>query len=67
MIKSKNDSSTPHNIALEGNGLDEKGEVVDSGGVSEVSVTLKVGTYTFYCSVQGHREAGMLGKLVVKN
>ena len=67
VIKSKNDSSTPHNIALEGNGLDEKGEVVDSGGVSEVSVTLKVGTYTFYCSVQGHREAGMLGKLVVKN
>jgi uncharacterized cupredoxin-like copper-binding protein len=46
--------------------VDEKGEVVDSGGVSQVSVTLKAGTYTFYCSVQGHRAAGMLGKLVVK-
>jgi mono/diheme cytochrome c family protein len=66
VIKSKNASSTPHNIAIEGNGLDQKGNVVQNGGISQLSVKLSPGTYTFYCSVDGHRAAGMLGKLVVK-
>jgi mono/diheme cytochrome c family protein len=66
VLKSKNASSTPHNIAIEGGGLDQKGQVVSNGGVSQVSVKLKAGTYTFYCSVQGHRAGGMFGKLTVK-
>ncbi len=65
-IASPNESATPHNIAIEGGGVDEKGAVVQNGGVSKVSVNLKPGEYTYYCSVQGHREAGMLGKLTVK-
>jgi mono/diheme cytochrome c family protein len=66
VIKSKNASSTDHNIALEGNGVSAKGAVVKNGGVSQVSVKLKAGTYTFFCTVDGHRAAGMQGKLVVK-
>jgi plastocyanin len=64
-IVTKNVQSTPHNIALEGNGVDQKGPVV-SNGTSTIKVDLKPGTYTFYCSVPGHREGGMVGKLTVK-
>ena len=64
--RSPNDASIDHDISIEGNGLDEHGPVVKNGGVSEVKVTLKPGEYTFYCSVQGHREAGMEGTLTVK-
>ena len=66
-LQSVNESSVPHNIAVEGGGIDEKGEVVQDGGVSEIRVDLEAGTeYTFYCSVPGHREGGMLGPLKVE-
>jgi plastocyanin len=65
-IKSENPQSTQHDIAIEGNGVNQKGEVVTSGGVSEFSADLKPGEYTFFCSVPGHREGGMEGKLTVK-
>ena len=65
-IKSPNPSATPHNIAIDGGGLDEKGEVVQDGGVSEITVDVKAGEYAFYCSVPGHREGGMEGVLTVK-
>jgi plastocyanin len=35
------------------------------GGSKTVTVTLKPGTYSFYCSVPGHRQAGMEGTLTV--
>ena len=65
-IESPNPSGTPHNIALEGQGVDEVGEVVQDGGVSEVKATLKPGEYQFFCTVPGHREGGMEGTLTVK-
>lgn len=65
-LKSQNKSSVPHNISLEGNGVSLRGKVVSGGGVSTVTADLKPGTYTFYCSVDGHRQAGMVGKITVK-
>jgi plastocyanin len=35
------------------------------GGSKTLTVKLKPGTYTFYCSVPGHRMAGMQGTLTV--
>ena len=66
VIKSMNPQSTGHDISLKGNGVDEKGEIVQSGGVSTIDIAdLKPGTYTFYCSVPGHEAAGMTGTLTV--
>ena len=65
-IDPPNKSPTDHNIAIDGNGVDEKGPVVKDGGVSKVTADLKPGEYSFYCSVDGHRQAGMEGKLTVK-
>jgi uncharacterized cupredoxin-like copper-binding protein len=35
------------------------------GGTKSLTVNLKAGTYTFYCTVPGHRAAGMVGTLTV--
>jgi plastocyanin len=62
-----NPSSIPHNVEVEG----ESGKVL--GGTETIAsseesttVALEPGTYTFFCSVPGHREAGMEGTLTVK-
>ena len=60
-----NPSSLPHAVVIEGNGVEEKGETVEKGGVSKATATVKAGTYDFYCPVDGHRAAGMEGKLTV--
>ncbi|CAA9467274.1 MAG: hypothetical protein AVDCRST_MAG38-1000 [uncultured Solirubrobacteraceae bacterium] len=65
-ITSPNESSVPHNIAIEGDGVDEIGPVVQDGGSSDVKAKLAAGTYAFYCSVPGHREGGMEGELTVE-
>jgi mono/diheme cytochrome c family protein len=65
-VNSPNESSAPHNIALEGNGVNEVGEVVQDGGTSTVEADVKTGEYIFFCSVPGHRENGMEGTLTVK-
>jgi uncharacterized cupredoxin-like copper-binding protein len=63
-----NSSAVPHNFTIQqGTG----GSVVGAtptfaGGKKTLSVKLKPGTYTFYCSVPGHRQAGMQGTLTVK-
>ena len=36
------------------------------GGTKTLTMTLAPGTYTYYCSVPGHRQAGMQGTLTVK-
>lgn len=65
-IDSPNDSGVVHDIAIEGNGVKEEGKDVSNGGVSKVTATLKPGTYQYFCTLPGHRAAGMEGVLTVK-
>jgi plastocyanin len=56
-----------HDVAIEDSSGKTIGktELVAEGSDSAV-VDLKPGEYTFYCTVPGHREAGMEGTLTVK-
>ena len=61
-----NSSQLPHNMTIE----DSSGKQVGAtptfaGGTKSFTVDLKPGKYTFFCSVPGHREAGMQGTLTV--
>jgi mono/diheme cytochrome c family protein len=68
-IDSRNASATEHDIALQ-EGTDGRvladGAEVANGGVSRISVDVRPGRYTFYCTLPGHREAGMQGTLTVR-
>jgi plastocyanin len=65
-IVMSNPSSTKHAVAIQGHGVNVKGKTVGKGKTSTVTVKgLKKGTYTFYCPVDGHKAAGMKGKLIV--
>ncbi len=65
VMKNPSGSGLPHGIAVEGNGVDKDGPTVQPGGTSTDTVTLKPGTYTFYCPVPGHKAGGMKGTLTV--
>jgi len=65
-IDFKNPSAIPHNVVIEENGKELAGFEPISEGEESETADLKAGTYTFYCSVPGHREAGMEGTLTVK-
>ena len=65
-LSSKNESPVPHDISLKGGGVDERGDEVSGGDTSKVTVNLKSGEYTFYCSVPGHEQGGMKGTLTVR-
>ncbi|MGH2868863.1 MAG: plastocyanin/azurin family copper-binding protein [Solirubrobacteraceae bacterium] len=63
-----NSSSTPHNLTLQKgtSGAQVGATPTFSGGTKTLSVKLTPGTYTFFCSVPGHRMAGMQGTLTVQ-
>jgi uncharacterized cupredoxin-like copper-binding protein len=66
-IEFNNPQSLPHDVKIEGaNGEEVGGTEEVSEGSASATVNLKPGTYHFYCSVPGHREAGMEGTLTVK-
>jgi uncharacterized cupredoxin-like copper-binding protein len=66
-ISFKNASPLSHNLTV----ADSSGAVVGAtatftGGTRILALNLKSGTYKFYCTVPGHRQAGMEGTLTVQ-
>jgi plastocyanin len=62
-----NYSPLPHNVTI----AMSTGKVLGAtptfhGGTRALRLNLTPGTYTFYCSLPGHRSAGMQGVLVVR-
>ena len=60
-----NDAQIPHNVEVEGNGVEEVSDTV-TGADTSLTLTLEPGEYEFYCAVPGHREGGMEGTLTVE-
>ncbi len=62
-----NPSSLGHDVVIEDQGGNEVASTeMITGGSTSTTADLKAGTYTFFCSVDSHREAGMEGTLTVK-
>ncbi len=62
-----NMSSIGHNVTVESASGETVGSTPTFQGESKtVTLNLKPGTYKFFCSVPGHRQAGMEGTLTVK-
>jgi len=62
-----NQQSLQHDVKVEdSSGQELGGTDLVSSGTATATVDLQPGTYTFFCSVPGHREAGMEGTLTVK-
>ena len=60
-------ATAPHAVEVEGNGVEQASDTIDPGNKTSVTIDgLKPGTYTFYCPVDGHKQAGMEGTLTVK-
>jgi plastocyanin len=67
-VEFTNPQSLSHDVAIEDSSGEEVGgtELVASGKTVATIGDLKPGEYTFYCTVPGHREAGMEGTLTVE-
>ncbi len=66
-VQFTNSSPMPHNLTIEQgtNGPILGATPTFQGGGKTLTVNLKPGTYTFFCSVPDHRSAGMQGTLTV--
>jgi uncharacterized cupredoxin-like copper-binding protein len=63
----KNAGKIPHDLVIAGGKATgpTKTPLIQPGATARLSVSLAQGNYTLYCSVPGHRQAGMVAKLSV--
>jgi plastocyanin len=62
-----NAGKTDHDLVIEGPKLPgrTRTRILKPGDSAKLTVSLSTGNYTLYCSVDGHRQAGMTAKISV--
>lgn len=65
-IDFNNPAAIEHDVKVEQDGEQLGGTEVITQSETSATVELQPGDYTFYCSVPGHREAGMEGPLTAR-
>ncbi len=58
-----NEGAAPHDFSIDALGISV---AVNPGETGEVTINAPAGEYEYYCNIPGHKEAGMVGKLIVK-
>ena len=59
-----NNGVAPHNFYFDQ--LDLHSDTLSPGDSETLTLNLPAGTYTFYCNIPGHKQAGMVGTLTVE-
>jgi uncharacterized cupredoxin-like copper-binding protein len=57
-----NEGVTPHNFSIDTLGIDVD---IAPGATEQVVINAPAGEYEYYCNVPGHKQAGMVGTLIV--
>lgn len=65
-VELTSEAGAGHTFVIEGVNADEPVVEAAAGETATGAVTLEPGSYTFYCSIPGHRAAGMEGTLDVE-
>ena len=66
VFEAVNSGDTVHALEVEGEGIEEETQEIQPGQSAKLKVKLEAGTYELYCPVDGHKEEGMEGKVMVK-
>ena len=60
-----NKGKFPHDLTIKGPGVSAATPTFNAGQTAKLTVNLKPGSYDFYCSIPGHKQAGMDQKVTV--
>jgi plastocyanin len=63
-VELTNNGATAHDFVIDELGINSG--AVEPGASTTVTINAPAGTYEYYCSVPGHRPAGMVGTLTVQ-
>ena len=64
-VQVKNDGATDHALEIEAPSGEVKTPTLAPGKSATLKLDLKAGSYEMYCPIDGHKDKGMKGELVV--